>query len=111
MTAGRILRANAVALLLTLLFVPALTQPVRRLTAGPVNQSSSFSRIAELSTDHIVAPVFDAAPMEPADDLADSSLAPIAGPAEAAAAPPDPIPLVTFRPPSPLRAPPAAAGR
>jgi len=103
----RILRVNAVILLFTLLLVPALTQPSRLLSSGPVNQSSSFSRLGVLSTDRLPMAAAHAAAIDVVAALADFALAP----AIAAAMPvvrSVPLPLATFLPPLPLRAPPAA---
>lgn len=106
MTVGRFFRTNAGFVLLTLLLVPALTQPARRLSPRPADQSSSFSRLGVLSTDRVPTATCDIAVL---DAVVVALFVPPASATPTPATPAARVLIVDFGPPSLLRAPPILA--
>jgi hypothetical protein len=105
MNVGNLLqRRLAFALLITILCVPALTQPVRRLSTAPVNQSSTFSRVCDVQR---VRPIVSNGAVAEIRELPELPETPM----------PRALPVVSTvlphpqfaQPPSTLRAPPAFA--
>jgi hypothetical protein len=102
----RAFRLTAIVLLLALVCVPAATQPGRRLSAGPVRDGSSFSRVCEVQQEpQVDQPALSAAALVTLSASLGEPDAIVGRRDVPRKTPPLHAPLAA--PPAPLRAPPA----